>query len=451
MRNSLLLDLIEGRPLSLKNRILLITQLSLPSICAQISTTAMQYIDTAMVGHLGANESASIGLVSSTIWLLTGLSSSFNAGFTVQMAQSIGANEKSKTRNIMKQGFIACLILSFVLCFFGIVLSPYIPIWLKGDAEIVSQATNYLRVYSFFIPFHCLNAMASVSLQASGNMKIPSVFNVLMCVLDVVLNYFFIFPIGLNLGVTGAALATGTSIVFSMICQMYYIFKKSELLKGKEPIHLEPMILKNTLKIGVPVTVESTITSMSYILFTRIVAPLGTVAVAAHSFAVTAESLCYMPGYGIGQAATTIIGQSIGAKRRKTTKSLSYLITSLAAIVMACSGIFMFYFAPEMIGFMTKDIEIQTLAINVLRIEAFAEPLYGISIVCAGVFRGAGDTFISSILNFISMWCVRLPLAYFLSLHFGLYGIWMAMCLELCFRGIIFLIRLMQGKWIHEF
>lgn len=450
MKKSLLMDVIEGKNLSFAQKNKLIIQLSLPTIFAQISTIIMEYIDASMVGRLGANDSASIGLVSSTIWLLTGLSSSFNAGFTVLMTHCIGANEKKEARNIMKQGFLVCLTLSVIVSIVSIVLSPILPVWLKGNVEIIKNASNYLKIYSFFIPFHCMNVMASFCLQASGNMKIPSIFNILMCLLNVILNYYFVFPAGLNMGVKGASLATGLSIVFCMICLLFFIFYKSEILsfQKKERISWDLITIKRAFQIGFPVTIESALTSLSYIVFTRIVAPLGTLSIAANSFAITAESLCYMPAYGIANAATTIIGQTLGARREDMTISFAYIITFFTVIMMSFSGCLLYFFSQEMIQVLTPDIEVQNIAVSILKIEAFAEPLYGASIVCAGIFRGAKDTLSSTRFNFISMWLVRLPLAYIMSLQYGLKGAWISMCLELYFRGSLFLFRLFRKTWL---
>ncbi|MGM9948078.1 MATE family efflux transporter [Floccifex sp.] len=439
--------------LNYKQKIKLVLSLSLPTILAQISTIIMEYIDAAMVGRLGANDSASIGLVSSTIWLLSGIANFLSAGFTVQMAQCIGAKQYTKARNILKQGFLICLLLSILLSGFGLYLSPRIPVWLQGSKDIVENASVYLKIYSFFLPFSCINTLLTLSLQASGNMKIPSFFNVGMCVLNIILNFYFIFPFGLNLRIKGAALATGISIIVCMLCLLFYINSKSETLSflKKEPFYWDTKSLHHAFSIGFPVCMESALTSFSYIAFTAIVAPLGTLAIAANSFAITAESLCYMPGYGIQSAASMIIGQTIGAQKETLTKEFSWLITFLGMIIMTCSGILLYIFAPFMISLLTIDTSIQQLAIQILRIEAFAEPLYGASIVCAGVFRGAGDTKVSTLLNFVSMWCLRIPLAYILSLFYGLQGCWLAMCLELCFRGCIFLFRLFQNKWIHSY
>jgi Na+-driven multidrug efflux pump len=186
------------------------------------------------------------------------------------------------------------------------------------------------------------------------------------------------------------------------------------------------------------------------IVTTSIVAPLGIYAIAANSFAITAESLCYMPGYSLADAATTLVGQSIGAKRRKLTRSFAYITVAMGMLIMGVLGVLMYIFAPEIIGLMTPVEEIRELGATSLRIEAFAEPMFAASIVAYGVFVGAADTFVPCIMNFVSIWAVRLTLSAMLAPTMGLPGVWTAMCIELCFRGIIFLVRLKQEKWMNK-
>ena len=183
---------------------------------------------------------------------------------------------------------------------------------------------------------------------------------------------------------------------------------------------------------------------------TIIVAPLGTFAIAANSFGIVAESLCYMPGYGIADAATTLVGQSTGAGRRDLMKRFAYICVTMGMAVMTIMGIIMYFAAPLMMGMMTPVEEIRELGVMALRIEAFAEPMFAAAIVSYGVFVGATDTIIPSGMNFFSMWAVRITLAAILAPAYGLKGVWIAMCVELCFRGLIFLIRLRSGKWMHK-
>ena len=207
--------------------------------------------------------------------------------------------------------------------------------------------------------------------------------------------------------------------------------------------------MHHALRISLPIAVQSVLMSGAQVVSTLIVAPLGNVAIAANSFAITAESLCYMPGYGIGDAASTLVGQTYGAQRGDLCRSFAHMTVGLGMAVMALMGVLMYVFAPEMIGLLSPVAEIRQLGAEVLRIEAFAEPFFAASIVTYSVCVGAGDTLRPAIMNLASMWCVRLTTAALLAPHYGLKGVWVAMAVELTLRGSVFLVRLWRGKWMQ--
>lgn len=462
MKKDLLADIRSGRELSFRQQVFLILQLSIPAIFAQVSSIVMQYIDAAMVGRLGKECSAAIGLISSSTWLIGGITMSISAGFTVQVAHFIGAEKEKEARNVVKQGLLVAMVVSLILLALACSISGWLPAWLGGEEAILHDASMYFLVYALSIPIYQLNGLASGAIQCSGNMKLPSILHIVMCFLDVIFNFYFIFPSrmitifgneivlpGAGLGVIGAALGTSVAELVIALVMLYYLLVRSEALhlrKG-EQFSLRKEDLKKALTIGIPVGIEQIVMCSAYIVSTKIVAPLGSVALAAHSFAVTAESLCYMPGYGIGSAATSVIGQSIGAGRGKLAKRLGWLTIVLGASMMALTGMLMYGIAPFMMGLLTPVEEIKMLGVAALRVELWAEPLYGASIVATGVFRGAGDTKIACILNFCSMWLVRIPLAWFLASRMGLTGVWLAMCIELCVRGILYLLRYVRAEF----
>ena len=461
MKNELLSRLRDGEPLNTRQQISLISRLSYPAILAQLSSIIMQYIDAAMVGRLGADASASIGLVSSSTWLFGGVLSAAVTGFTVQAAQTLGAKDPKKARGIVKCAFLGCLLFSLLLCIIGASVSGILPRWLSDGADIAADASRYFFVYALSLPFIQLNNIAGGMLQASGNMKVPSALHVLMCALDVVFNMIFIFPTrswhgitlyGAGLGVAGASIGTALSQVTVAFIMVWFLLCRSPELRihMKDPSKMSADYFKKGVKLALPIGIEQVIMCSAYVMATKIVAPIGAVAIAANSFAITAESLCYMPGYGIGNAATTLIGQSVGAGRRDLTKRLGWITTLFGMAVMTVSGICMWFLCPYVVGLLSPDKEVVALAVSVLRIEVFAEPMYAASIIALGVFRGAGDTFAPSCMSFISMWAVRITLAAILTPHFGLYGYWIAMTAELVFRGTIFLIRLHSGRWMKE-
>ncbi len=445
----------------------LIFQLSLPSILAQVTTVMMFFIDQAMVGSLGAEASAACGLVESSTWLFGGLASAASMGFSVQVAHFIGANDFVKARQVVRHALIITGALSLFLMTVAVLVSRPLPFWLGGGADIAGDASSYFLIFALAAPFFQLSGLASSMLKCEGNMKVASMMSVVMCVLDVLFNFLLIFPSreihllgvswwmpGAGLGVPGAALGTGLSFVVGASLLVWFAFFKSKILaigKYREKFVYVSAYLVNALKIGMPMALQSFLMSAAQIASTMIVAPLGNIAIAANTFAITAESLCYMPGYGIGDAATTLVGQSMGAGRSDLCRSFARLTVFTGMAVMAFMGLVMYVFAPEMMGLMTPVAEIRDLGAQCLRIEAFAEPMFAASIVTYCVFVGAGDTLKPAMINLGSMWFVRLSLAWWLAQSYGLRGVWVAMAIELTFRGTMFLYRLFRGHWEKGF
>ena len=430
----------------------LIISLSIPSILAQISATVMFFIDASMVGHLGAKASASIGIVETTGWLIGGLASAANMGFSVQVAHAIGANDFKRARRILRQSLVCCLLYSLTISTIGILISGPLPYWLGGTEEIAHDASVYFAIIGFCGIFFQMEGLAGSMLKCSGNMKIPSALNILMCVMDVAFNYFFIYI--LDYGVAGAAMGTGLAELITAGLMLYFLLCRSDMLKlVGHPGVFRPQadIVRNAFKIGAPMGLQHMLMGGAYVVSTLIVAPLGTIAIAAHSLAITVESLCYMPGYGIAEAATTLVGQSIGAGQRLLTRSFARMSVGMGMFVMTLMGVLMWVFAPELMMFMSPVEAIQQVGSQCLRIEAFAEPMFAIAIVCNGVFIGAGDTLKPAIMSLFSMWGVRLTLAALLAVRYGLPGVWTAMAIELAFRGSVFLFRLFHGNWMNRF
>jgi len=454
-------EIQQNTDLSLGRKIHIAWSLSLPTIIAQITNIAMQYIDAAMVGRLGASASASVGLVSTTIWLFSGVTTAAIYGFAVQIAQAVGAGHDHRAASIFRQGMRSVLIFSLIMAGFAVAIASLLPGWLGAEADIRSDATSYFLIIGLFLPASQLRFYAGGCLQSTGDTKTPGILSVMLCLLNVILNALLIpgpseltlaghvisLP-GAGLGVTGAALATGLSNLIIGLLLFYIAAFRNKYLKivWKENVPFERDCLKNALKISVPIALESGAISGAMVVTTRIVAPLGTIAIAANSFAITAESFCYMPGYGLETSATTLVGQCIGAMHTKLARSFAWITTVMGMVIMAATGLVMFFVCPAVFAFLTPDAAVRALGVKVLRIELLAEPFFGASIVAAGAMRGAGDTLIPSIMNLISIWGVRVTLCALLVGTYGLTGAWIAMCAELCFRGIIFLIRLYLSK-----
>ena len=445
-----------ARNMSWQEKLRLTVLLSLPAMVAQISSVAMQIIDAAMLGHLGTRESATVGLVSTTIWLFGGLCSAFAAGFSVQVAHYVGANDLRGARNIIRQGLFAGLAFSLVLALAGILIAPHLPSWLGADEDIHAGASEYFTIVATALPVLEINMLAAGSLRCSGNIKIPSFLNAMMCVLDVIFNYLFIFEF--HMGTAGAAYGTFLAYAITMVLMLYFLASRDRQLRFALDTDLigkwdyaryipSQETMKRAFTIGSPISLERGVMCGAQIAITGIIAPLGPVAIAANTFGINIESLCYMPGYGISEAATTLVGQSLGARRKDLMRSFAWISVGLGMVIMAVMGLLMGVFAPEMMGMITTDMNVVELGADILRIEAWAEPMFAASIVAYGVFVGSGKTLVPSLMNLGSIWIVRLTLAVLLVPSMGLRGVWIAMCIELCWRGAAFLFRLSRRGW----
>lgn len=442
----------SGRAMVRSEKLNLIVGLSIPSMLAQISTVMMFFIDASMVGHLGAEASASIGLIESTTWLVGSLLSAAATGFSVQVAHFIGANDFVKARQVFRHALICGLAFSVFLSLIGVGIHSHLPYWLGGGADIASASSGYFLIYSLVLPFVYLYHTSEMMLKSAGNMHTPSVMAVLVCICDVIFNYIFIYIC--KLGVVGAAMGIALAYICISLPNLYLSACKNRMLNLRQDhvrFHWVKEYVQRACKISIPIAIQNILMSGAQIVSTMIVAPLGNIAIAAHSFAITAESLCYMPGYGIGDAATTLVGQTHGAGRIDLCKNFAYMTVGLGMLVMALMGVIMYVFAPEMIGVLSPVEAIRQLGTTCLRIEAFAEPFFAASIVTYSVCVGAGDTFKPAAINLGTMWLVRLTLAYGLSKSYGLEGVWIAMATELTFRGVLFLIRLFRGSWMKSF
>lgn len=423
----------------------LVWQLSLPAILTQITTIAMQYIDSAMVGALGADASAAIGLVASSTWLFGGVTTAVSVGFSVQVAHRIGAGEDTEARTVVRHGLAAALTLAALLALLGLGICRQLPCWLGGGAEICADASAYFLTFSLMLPFSQLNSLTAGFLQCAGDMVTPSVLNAVMCGLDVVCNALLI-P---HFGVLGAGMGTALACALVSLAMAWCCCVRNAQLRLRrgEAHAFRPEILKKAFRIGAPVAVQEIAMNGAMVASTMILAPLGAAAIAANSFAVTAESLCYMPGYGVGSAATTLVGRSVGAGDAVQARRYGNICTALGGALMGCTGLLMMIFCPFVFRLLTPVAEVRTLAAQALRIGLLAEPLFGVSIAAAGALRGAGDTLVPSLLNLGSIWIVRLGLSLLLVGKLGLRGMWIAMAIELCVRGTLMLWRQKTSKF----
>lgn len=451
----------EGAAITKREQISLVLSLSIPAILEQLVGTAMSYIDTAMVGSIGYKATASIGVVASSTWLVGGITSSVALGFAVQVAQHLGAGREEDARSVVKESIIFTFLFGFALSLLCYIIGFFLPSWLGAEEDIKRDAMLYFQVRALFIPLSLLSVVFSSHLRCSGNVLLPSLMNIGMCVLDVLFNFICIYPTryigevkvyGLGLGVTGASLGTGLAEgTIGILLFLFTIKGKGQLrLREKGGWHLTKNCIKKMVFLGAPSALERVTISLAQILMTAVVAAMGAVSVAANYVAVQTEGICYLPAYGISSAATAMVGQSIGAGRKDLAKRFAAIAIVFGVLIVLLLAVLLFIYAPFLASLLTSESEVIELAATVLRIVAFSEPLFALAIVVSGALRGAGDSKGPFLLSSSTMWGIRVLSVLVYTKRFGVIGVWISMAIELATRGTVLFIRFLRGRWLES-
>ncbi len=445
------------------NRI--IWYLAWPTIIEQILQSMVQYVDSAMVGSLGASATAAVAVNTSTIWLLNGLMNAAAVGFSVLVAREIGAGNLERARNVVRQSILSTVIMGLVLTSVMQVVARFLPSWMGAADDVVPNAVVYMRYIAAVFPFTMAMIVFSAIIRSSGDTRTPLMFNLLTNILNIIGNFLLIFPTrqinigsltftmwGADMGVGGAALSSAISTSFSGLCLFAALFMKDHPAKitWKGNWRFDASLLKTVARLGTPVALERATLSFGQIALTKLITGLGTVSLAAHHLANTAESITYLPPSGFSTAATTLVAQSLGSKDKELAKRYGKLCTIYGTALMTVMGVLLYVLAPQLMRVFTRDAAVIELGARVLRIEAFAEPFFGLSMLIFGVLRGAGDTKGPFLISIFGMWIVRLPLAWILVTFtgLGLAGAWIAMMCDLVVRGICCLWRFRGGRWL---
>lgn len=443
-----------------------IKQLAIPSIIEQALATVVMYVDTAMVGAIGANASAAVGLTATFNWLVYSPLWAFGVGFLAVISQALGANEKEKAKKASMHALYTSVVLGIGLMAITLAITPYLPIWLGAKEEIQRDASIYFGIICVPMLFRSISIIFGSVLRSSGDMRTPMFVNGIVNGLNIILNYFLIgsttaINIGtfylvvprLGWGVAGAAIATAISVTFGGVLMLWAYFNNRELSCFGEKLYFDRNLMRDVFAISLPVTMERVAHCSGQVVFTSLVAKLGTVSIAAHTIAITAEEAFYIPGYGMQAAAATLAGNAVGEKNEEKLMQTSKTIMLLACLAMTVMGTILFVFANSIMGIFTPDMEVIHQGAMALRIVAVSEPLFGILIILEGVFNGVGDTKVPFFVSTFTMWGIRLLFTYIAIVYCnaGLNMVWICMVIDNVVRCFIYALRFNSIGWRKKF
>ncbi len=425
--------------------------LALPIISEEILSTLLQYVDTAMVGQLGASATASVSLTSTVNWLIYSLFASFGIAVVAIISTALGAKDYKKIEKASSMAFTLSLLMGAVVGFTAVVLSPFIPVWMNASSEIAPQASIYFAIISLAIPFRSFIIIGSSALRAVKDSRTPMMINLASNILNIILNYLLIYTF--SLGVKGAAIATLMSYAAGAVV-MFFIWKKKEYISFKRKyLRVEKPLLKEALTITLPAAMTNTTSCLGHIVFASLVSSMGTVIFAAHSIALSAETIFYVPGYGLRGATSTLIGISVGEKDRDKFRTTERQAVILTLIMMTVTGTLLYLFARPVMGFFTPDETVIEEGTTILKLIAFTEPLFGLMIVSEGVYYGLGETKYPFIIETIGAWGIRILFTTIAIRVFNadLRGVWLCMAADNTFRSLGLTLPIMFKKGLRLF
>ena len=419
--------------------------LAIPVILEQILTTLLQYVDTAMVGRLGAAATASVSLTTSVNWLIGSSFSAIGVAVVAIVSAAYGAGDSDKIKRVSSQIIIYVAAVGLVIGALAVGLSPVIPVWMQADVSIQRQASVYFGIISIPLVFRASTVICACALRAVKDTRTPFVINLLANILNVILNYLLIYTAGL--GVTGAAIATAVSSALAGMA-MFIVMMRSQVLRCEiRPLRFDRDIFRETVRIGLPALATSTASCLGHIVFASLVSSMGTTVFAAHSIALSAETLFYLPGYGLRSATSTLIGISVGEDEHDKFKVIERQSVILTVSMMAFTGLMLFFMAGPMMRIFTPDEEVIRQGTRVLRLIAVSEPLFGLMIVSEGIYYGLGQTKITFIVATIGSWGIRILSTVICVhvLHTTLFEVWICMFADNAFRALAMAIPLFSG------
>ena len=438
------------------NRAMIVTILALawPTMLEQLLQTAVQYIDTAMVGSLGTQATAAVGATTTVNWLIGSTISALGVGFLSFIAQAYGAKDREAAAKAVMQAVIVTVVCGLTFTALTLGLSGYVPVWMRVD-ELAGR-------YFFILYLPMLPRTASIIfgtvLRAAGDTKSPMKIGIWVNIINVVLNFFLIYPTrqigryvvpGAGMGVIGAAIASAAAFAFGGIAISVVLWRHPLVSPRGQKFRPDWSILRPCMKVAMPNMLQRFGTSLGYVAFASMINALGEVATAAHTIANTVESAFYIPGYGMQTAAATLAGNAYGARDRQRLKELAEMFIPIEVVLMILSGGALFLSAPALMGLFSESGEVIALGTTVLRMVALSEPCYGFSIIVEGMMQGLGNTRKPFAYNILGMWGIRIVGTFICTtfLGGGLVAAWGCMIAHNLLLFALFLLCYLRGNW----
>lgn len=432
-----------------KEMLIALVTLSIPTIIEEMLATLLQYVDTAMVGRLGENATAAVSVTTTVTWLINSIPSALSVAALSLIAKAVGSGNKEKIKQISSQIFILAVSCGLLVGCVSMLLSPYIPAWMGADSAIRKQASIYFFIISLPMVFRACNSILGASIRATKDTRTPMLINLAANLTNVCLNYLLIYV--LQLGVTGAAIASAVSYAASGSCMFIAYRRNSLLCWSKNELHRKGNLetMGECVRLSIPVLATNVASCFGYVVFASLVTGMGTTIFAAHSIAVTAETIFYIPGYGLRTATSALVGISLGEGNHRKFETVGTISVVLTVGMMILSGFILYFAAYPLMGLFTPSSRVAQIGAEMLKLVAFSEPFFGLMVVMEGIFYGIGRPKYPFFVETFSMWGVRILMTTICVkvLGLGLREVWYCMIADNICKAVLLSIPILSSNF----
>ena len=442
-----LLDLTE------KNLNKNIFKLSIPVAIENVLHMSVFIIDAVMVGRLGTDALASIGLAGALYFTISMVFSSLSVGSASIVARHIGAKEKEAAQVVGAQAVLMSLILGVLVTPLLLVFAQKMLVLMSAEPQVSALGKSYLQIIGGFFIFRLIILACNGILRGAGDTKTPMKITIIINCINILFNWLLIFGIGPfpRWGVAGAAWATAIAYTIGtvLLCTKLFTGRCILRISIRQIIQFHFESVKRIIRISIPAAIDAFLTQIGFLIFAKIVAILGTIPLAAHQIAIRIESISFMPGFALAVSTATLVGQSLG------TKNVNLALLSMRRscyFAMALMGFFAFIFLifpAQMATIFKPEPSVLSLAVVCVMIAALEQPALAIYMVYSGGLRGAGDTISPMIITIVGTLCFHVPISYLfgITLGWGLAGVWFGSALDWICRAIAIYILYRRGRW----
>ena len=413
-------------------------------------STLMQYVDTAMVGRLGASATAAVSTTTTVTWLINAVPAAFSVATMTLVSRAVGSRDNDEIKAVAKKALKLSLLVGLIIEVICLVLSPFIPAWMGAEKAIRHNASVYFAIICLPLVIKSMNIVLASAVRATKDTVSPMIIGLVANGLNLVFDYICIYM--LNMGVIGAAVATLASTVIQSGA-MYVVFRRNELLHFEfgSVIVAKENITAKILDMAYPILLTNVASCFGYVVFASQVSRMGTIIFAAHSIAVTAEQFFYIGGYGLKTATSTMVGIAYGERNGRKYKLVCKSAVVMTVVMMSLSGLLLYFVATPLMSLFSTDAEVIRLGAAVLRIVAFSEPFFGIYVVTEGIYYGMGRSKYPFVVELIGMWAVRILSTFIVVNVVGgtLNHVWYCMITDNILKALLFIIPL-RGLYDHK-